>query len=108
MFPYDWYDGTNHIGEGYLHDAFQSGDLLQPFTVCGRFVHDRFLKLEYTFGEPLGVIQFGFTLLEFTPDGQTLSGHFLGYGGLVTKGMVTGTVYLQRHRTSPGYVPQTD
>lgn len=66
--------------------------------ICHHFkiLYDRFLTLEYTLGEPLGAIQFGFTLLEFTPDGQALRGGFVGYGALVTRGVVTGTVCLQR------------
>lgn len=92
--------GRTIRGTGYLHDAHQSGDLTQSVTVSGRFVYDRFLKLEYTLEEPPGAIQFGFALLEFTPDGQALSGPFLGYGALVTRGMVTGTVHLERQETS--------
>lgn len=88
--------GRTLRGEGHLRGATQNGDRTQSVTVSGRLVYDRFLKLEYTLGEPLGAIQFGFILLEFAPDGQALRGGFVGYGALVTTGIVTGTVHLQR------------
>lgn len=92
--------GRTLRGEGHLHEASESrGPLTQSVTMGGRLVYERFLALEYTLREPLGALQFGFALLEFAPDGQTLEGGFVGYGALVTKGIVTGTVYLQRQRT---------
>lgn len=92
--------GRTIRGEGRLHSVYQSRDLTQSVSVCGRCVYDRFLKLEYTLREPVGAIQFGFILLEFAPDGQALSGFFLGYGALATRGMVAGTVQLQRQETN--------
>lgn len=84
-------------GEGQFQDASQGeGFMIQSITAKGRLVYDRFLTLEYILEEPLGAIQFGFTLLEFMPDGQALCGGFVGYGALVAGGIVTGTVHLRR------------
>jgi transcriptional regulator with XRE-family HTH domain len=84
-------------GEGQLHDVSQNADLdAQSVTVAGRLVYERFLLLEYTLGEPQGALQFGFVLLEFALDGQILQGGFVGYGALVTRGIVIGTVRLQK------------
>lgn len=90
-------------GEGHLRGRHQSKDLTQSVMIWGKCVSGRFLKLEYTLGEPLGAIQFGLILLEFMPDGQALYGGFVGYGALVTQGIVTGTVHLQKREAYEMY-----
>jgi transcriptional regulator with XRE-family HTH domain len=86
-------------GEGQLSDAAAGADIaVQSVRVAGRLVYDRFLMLEYTLEEPPGAIQFGLLLLEFSTDGQTLHGGFVGYGALVTRGITMGTVHLQKQR----------
>lgn len=88
--------GRTIRGEGNLRGVHQNRNVNEPITISGGFVHDRFLKLEYTLESQLGSIQFGFALLELSPDGQALTGPYLGYGALVTRGMVNGTLHLQR------------
>jgi transcriptional regulator with XRE-family HTH domain len=86
-------------GEGQLSGDPAYGDpATQSVRVAGRLVYDRFLMLEYTLEEPPGAIQFGSLLLEFSVDGQTLRGGFIGYGAIVTRGITMGTVHLQRQR----------
>lgn len=87
-------------GEGLFHDdSGGTGLRIQSIIAQGRLLHDRFLSLEYTLGESAGAIQFGFSLLEFMPDGQALHGGFVGYGALVTEGIITGTVHLHRQES---------
>lgn len=88
--------GRTVRGEGTVHGIYQNSTIAEPLTCFGGFVHDRFLKLEYELETRPGSIQFGFTLLELSPDGQALNGPFLGYGALVTRDMVNGTLHLQR------------
>ena len=87
-------------GEGHLLGVNQSLNIDEPLTVFGGFVHERFLKLEYTLEAQRGTIQFGFALMELDPDGQTLYGSFVGYGAIVTKAVVTGKLRLQRQGAS--------
>lgn len=96
--------GRTVRGEGRVEYADQTRTIDEPITLFGGFVHNRFLKLEYEMQAQLGSIQFGFTLLELSPDGQTLSGPFLGYGANITRGMVNGTVQVHR-RKSPSRTP---
>lgn len=65
--------------------------------VKGKFVYERFLKLEYEFEQPL--IQFGFILLELSPDGQTLEGCWMGFGA-TTRHLIYGTVQLRKQGAS--------
>jgi len=87
--------GRTIRGEGVVHGLYQGGNITEPLTVFGGFIHDRFLKIEYTMEAQLGSIQFGFSLLELSPDGRTLSGSFLGYGAL-TRGLIHGTLHIQK------------
>lgn len=91
--------GRTLRGDGQLSATSDEGNLgSQVVTVAGKLAHERFVLLEYTLKDPPEALQFGFILLEFTLDGQALQGGFVGYGALVTAGVVTGTVHLQRQR----------
>lgn len=61
----------------------------------GRFVHERFLKLEYQLKDMPGTIQFGFLLAELSTGGNSLEGHFLGVGA-VSQRIIWGIV--QAHK----------
>ena len=90
-------------GEGEVRLVYDKRAMTEPLTFFGGFVHDRFLKLEYEMQAQPGSVQFGFTLLELSPDGQTLSGPFLGYGALITRGMVSGTLQLHKRGSIPHF-----
>lgn len=93
--------GRTIRGEGDVRFVYQNRTMDEPITFLGGFVHDRFLKLEYEMQTQPGSVQFGFTLLELSPDGQTLSGPFLGYGARVTRGTVHGTLQLHKRGSVP-------
>ncbi|MGH2479620.1 MAG: hypothetical protein ACRDHW_08200, partial [Ktedonobacteraceae bacterium] len=93
--------GRTMRGEGEVRLVYHQRTMTEPLTFFGGFVHDRFLKLEYKMQAQPGSVQFGFTLLELSPDGQTLSGPFLGYGALITRGMVSGTLQLHKRGSIP-------
>lgn len=94
-------------GEGTVHGATQNQVITQPIVIIGKFVHDRFLKIEYEMRDHPGVIQFGFSLLELSPDGQTLDGRFLGFGALISRGPVWGTLQMHKKGSTPRLASQT-
>ena len=79
------------IGEGTyrLPDDSQA-----RFRFSGGFLHDRFLRFNYTSAEA-GVIQFGSIILELSPDAKEFRGRFQGFG-VQTKRMVYGDVVLRK------------
>jgi hypothetical protein len=87
-------------GEGSLHFTYQNQDITQHMTIRGTFVYDRFLKMEYEMGDQPGFIQFGFAILELSPDGQTLNGHFVGFAA-ISRNMVWGTIQSHKQRSTP-------
>jgi hypothetical protein len=95
--------GRTVRGEGRVSFISQNANINELLTFSGGFVHDRFLKLEYEMEAQPGSVQFGFTLLELSPNGQTLSGPFLGYGAR-TRDLIKGT--LELHRQGAGAIPQ--
>lgn len=92
--------GRTIRGEGHVAYTGPDREVDEPITLFGGFVHDRFLKLEYEMQAQPGSVQFGFTLLELSPDGRTVSGPFLGFGALFTRGFVHGIVHMQRRKST--------
>lgn len=92
--------GRTIRGEGRVVYSDPNREIDELITLFGGFVHDRFLKLEYEMQAQPGSVQFGFTLLELSPDGQTLSGPFLGFGANVTRGFVNGIVQVHRRKST--------
>ncbi len=80
-------------GEGFFTGAFQNQTFNTTMTILGGFVHERFLKLEYEYKSEL--VQFGFVLLELSPDGRTLEGQWMGFGPISRK-LVSGSMQLHK------------
>lgn len=79
------------IGEGTyrLPDDSQA-----RFRFSGGFLHDRFLRFNYTSAED-GVIQFGSVILELSSDAKEFRGRFQGFG-VRSQRMVYGDVVLRK------------
>lgn len=93
----------NTQGEGVLRVALQNNAFTTHVRVKGKFVYERFLKLEYEFEQ--GVMQFGFVLLELSPDGNTLEGRWMGFGAL-SQSLIYGTMRLRKQgATLPTFTP---
>ena len=97
--------GRTVRGEGTVFS--QAYMITEPFTFFGGFVHDRFLRLEYEIQNQPGSVQFGYAILDLSPDGKTLSGKFVGYGALVTRDLVNGTTQLQKQGATQPVITAT-
>lgn len=88
--------GRTVRGKGTVRGHLPSGEeISEPIVLVGGFVHDKFLKMEYEMEAQLGSIQFGYTLLELSPNGHILDGLFLGHGA-TSRILVSGSVHLQK------------
>jgi hypothetical protein len=84
------------LGEGDIRFPFQNQPITEHLSLInGGFIYDRFLKIEYEGKNIPEQVQFGFLLLELSSNGQTLNGHFLGFGSFSGK-IAWGTVQLHR------------
>jgi hypothetical protein len=79
--------GTSHFSLIVENEAPRGADL----SLYGGFIPDRFLTLNYMNKEKAQ--QFGYLILELSPDGNQLEGRFVGYGPRAKK-LVHGTVEL--------------
>lgn len=67
----------------------------ETISFSGRLLFNHYLQLKFRTRRH-GAIQFDSTILKLSDDGSTLSGPFLGYGALYTKGWIRGTVQIER------------
>lgn len=79
-------------GEASFTGTFQNQNFNVSANIWGNFVHGRFLKLEYEYPD---LVQFGFILLELSPDGRILEGRWTGFGS-ASRELIYGSVQLQK------------
>jgi hypothetical protein len=60
----------------------------------GRYVDNRFIKMEYDSAFP-SVMQFGFMILEYSSSGYSLTGRSVGFGAK-TQRLISGSIDLQK------------
>jgi hypothetical protein len=65
--------------EATLHSQFKGREITDVIDIFGTLAYDRFLKLEYRAKDRPEVIQFGYLILELSPNGRVLEGRFLSY-----------------------------
>lgn len=85
-------------GEGSITGTFKNQTFNAPVLLLGRFVNERFIKIDYDYRSITG--QFGVALLELSPDGRTLEGHWTGYGP-VSRKIVHGNAQLSKQGAFP-------
>lgn len=81
-------------GTAFFTATVKGTELTVDLQVRGGFLHDRFLKVDYSHSDEAH-IQFGSAVLLMSDDGRSLTGRYVGYGSL-TKQIVTGLITLSK------------
>ena len=87
--------GRGIQAEAILRGPLPNETITMDGIATGRFVYERYLKLEYQIKGQPGVLQFGYLLLELSPNALSLDGHFLGFGAY-TQQIIWGAIHIKK------------
>jgi len=87
--------GRKITGAAELRFVLKGQDRHLVLRLVGGFLHDKFLKLDYTKKNNDGSIQFGSLIVELSSDARTLHGEYVGYGS-ITNAIVSGAISLSK------------
>jgi hypothetical protein len=87
--------GKNVTGVAELQFVFGGTDRHLILDLTGGFLHDQFLKLDYTKKDDDGAIQFGTLVVELGADARTMVGRYVGYGSISDR-IVSGEMSLKK------------